>query len=232
MSPDIQLPSSIAPTRCTSRASRASNIPVPSEPQASSSSITQARAIFTNSFTARHKARYALEDAIAARQPDLSLHHASIHSNLVRYSDSSTDITLVPSRSMQSVTRNRHDGKKGIGKRNFIAEIKCAYPTPEAMREGSKVFDRIYVRPLTPRTLQDHAFARERWLVWFTELYQSREAALATLAPNAPFPPQEEVLQFLHTVVINGQFRFRDTPGWTFDTTNKFWSTLIGMVRV
>ncbi|KAI0072808.1 hypothetical protein K474DRAFT_327750 [Panus rudis PR-1116 ss-1] len=154
---------------------------------------------------------------------------ASASSNSASASSKTTDHLAVPKKSSRSEPR-----KKGVGQRDFLGQLDKLYPSREAMQQATALFDRIFSRPLRPARKRAHDNARRLWILFFTKLYESEEKAEATMAPNAPFPPLPEVLQFINAVVTTASAHpsFQSSkPGWSLRKAYDFVGIISAMRR-
>ncbi|KAI0071216.1 hypothetical protein K474DRAFT_1669226 [Panus rudis PR-1116 ss-1] len=144
-------------------------------------------------------------------------------------SSMSTDLLPIPAAKSRTGPR-----KKGVGGRDFEADIRSIYSNDEELRAATASFKGIYIRPLRPATQKYHDYVKRLWLTWFTKSKGSEELARATLAPNAPFPNVEEVIQFIHAVTTTGKTHAsfkRTVRGWSFHRACLLVGTISSMRR-
>ncbi|KAI0038463.1 hypothetical protein FA95DRAFT_1684629 [Auriscalpium vulgare] len=108
--------------------------------------------------------------------------------------------------------------------RDVDHELDVAYSTPEAMKDATKSFDKIHLRPLCRGTLRYLGYARKLWIRWFARALGSLEKAEATLEPDAPLPSLDLVKHFFHFVATKGRsgLNMAGKTGWTNRTLHNF----------
>ncbi|TFY55388.1 hypothetical protein EVJ58_g8284 [Rhodofomes roseus] len=133
-------------------------------------------------------------------------------------------VFTVPARRKQPASRVGKTGRE----RDLITDLLDRYGSREQVIARSADFDRIHVRPIQPNTQYIRNRARRLWLAYWELVLGSKEAAEATIAPGAPFPPLDKVKHCLHTIFTAGKSYLESGKGWSLDTARTFLGHMLG----
>jgi hypothetical protein len=94
------------------------------------------------------------------------------------------------------------------------------------------LFDVIHLRPISQSFQNQLERLKKFWMSFFTMSEGSEQAAEATLALGAPFPPLPKIKAFVHFIATHGRsgLGIGGITGWTVLTTRKFLGRILTMV--